>query len=244
MINQPTQVLVTAYPDVCKTAALLAPTTKQLAINMVRAFNRSGGAANVGILKKFSSASFGLYTFDGTSTYTAAAVPSTGTPGSILLASPATAGNGFVIQSKYKSGLIGFTVSQTGSGGTYVYEYWNGSAWVTLNTVAVPVFTSAADIVILFLPPVDWVVGGSSGLSASLYSIRVRATTRPATDVKVSALWSGALLEFYDSVADKSSVELEFDTQHPFVLEAAEGIMAYFGTANAGNGLTISYSTF
>lgn len=243
-IAQPTQILVTAYPQVSKTAALVAPASKQLAINMIRAFNRTGGAIDVGIVRKFSSASFSLFTYDGTSTYTAVLpVPLAGANAATIFTTAGTAGNGFVIQSKYKSGLIGFTISQTGATGVYTYEYWNGAAWSTLTTIAVPVYTSAADIVITFLPPVDWTAGGPTGLSSNLYSIRVKATTRPAADIIVNDLWSGALLEFYASVADKTGVVLEFDTLHPFCLEGGEGVMPYFATANAANGLTISYST-
>lgn len=243
-IAQPTQVLVTAYPEVSQDAALVAPFNKQLAINMIRAFNRSGGTIDVGIVRKFSSASFQLYTFNGTSTYAAVAVPPLGGNNPATVIATVTANNGFVIQSKYKSGLIGFDISQDGASGVYVYQYWNGTAWSSLTTIAVADFTGTGANVVVFLPPLDWKAGGPAGLDSSKYSIRVTASTAPNTAIIIDDLWSGALLEFYAAIADKTGVVLEFDTLHPFILEAGEGIMPYFGTANAANGMTISYSTF
>jgi hypothetical protein len=243
-IYQPTQVLVTAYPDISGVAALMAPNTLQLALNMVRAFNRSGSAVDVGIAKLFSSASFSLYTYDGSSTYSAVLPPplAGSNPATIFNAS-GTIGNGFVIQSKYKSGLFGFTITQDGSSGVYTYEYWNGTAWSSLTTIAVPVYTSTGTIVTAFLPPVDWVAGGPAGLSSNLYSIRVKATTLPGASIIVNNLWAGAFLEYYASIANNTGVSLEFDYLHPYILEGGEGIMPYFGGAAAANGMTISYST-
>lgn len=242
-ILQPTQIQVSAYKDKSKGAILSAPSNLQLALVMMRAFNRSGGACDVGIVRRFSSASFSLYLYDGTSAYAqVSTLPLAGAHTATIIAT-GTANNGFVIQSKYKSGIIGFTISQASASGVYTYQYWDGSAWQTLTTLATAVFTATGDNVVAFLPPQDWAVGGDAGLNQQQYSIRVRGTTAPATAIQINDLWCGQMLDFYAAVANNAGVNLEFDAPHPLLLEAGEGIMPYFSVAAAGNGMTVAYQT-
>lgn len=238
MISQPTQTALFGYAQKSKDAGLEAASSSQLAVFSCRAFNRSGSAMDVGIVRKYANASMRLYTFDGTN-YTSVSLPLDAA--SQLIGT--TNGNGFAVQFKSKSGVLGFTVSQAEAGSpVYEVEYWNGSSWETLTTIESVSAYTADDHYIVFLPPHDWAKGGHADLQSSMYSIRVRATTAPSTAVEIDDLWGGQLIEFIEAVGDNSSVEVEFENDHPLVLEGGESLMPYFGSADAANGMRVAYS--
>jgi hypothetical protein len=238
VISQPTQTALFAYDQKGKDAGLSASNGNQLAVFSARAFNRSGGAADVGIVRRYDISSARLYSWDD-DVYTPIPLPLEAATEIIS----DTVDHGFVVQTKTKSGLIGFTVSQAEGGSPeYAYQYWNGSAWATLTVIeSVSAFT-ATDHLIVFVPPHNWAKGGGGALNPNLYSIRVVATTVTSQEVEINNIWAGQIIEFVESVADNSSVEIEFETNHPLILEGGESLMPYFGTANAGNGMRIAYT--
>lgn len=237
-IHQPTQNVLLSYGQKGQDAALSAPYTTQLAVYLVRAFNRSGGAIDVGIVRKYASGSFKLFTYNA-SVYSEVSLPLS----AATQIMSTTTGHGFVAQFKSKAGLLGMNLSQASASGTYVYEYWNGSAWTTLTTIEVPGFTTTGVKLVVFLPPHDWAIGGGGALDSAMYSIRVTNSAGIATALKIDSLWAGQLLEFYESVADNQSVVLEFPESRPMILQGNESIMPYFGSANAANGVSIQYTT-
>lgn len=249
MITQETQILVVGYNETGKDAVLVAPSGRQLAIYSARAFNRSGSTIDVGLIRKFSPAAFLLWTYDG-SVYTSAPLLSV-SQNTVNLTTPitifptTTTGKGMAIQSKTKFGFFGYTVSTAGSTGVYTYQYWNGSSFTTLTTIATTTNTSTGDTQAVFLPPSDWVVGGGGALDSTKYTIRVITGTAPATGIQISNIWVGQIMDFYSQLANNTGLQLEFDNARPFRLEAYEGIMPYFGgSASPNNGMTLSYSTF
>lgn len=236
---QPTQVLLAGYAQNGKDAVLVAPSSKQLALISVRAMNRSGGAIDVGIVRKFAQG-FKLFSYVAAgSVYTNLTLTATNT------IFTTTANGGFVVQSKSKSGLMGFTVLQGESvSPVYSYQYWNGAGWVTLTVIAKPTTYATGSNLIVFLPPSDWAVGGDTGLDQDKYSIRVRSTTAGGQVVTVTAVWCGQLIDFIEAVADNNSLNIEFDRDHPLILDGGEGLMPYFsGTASADNALRTAYTT-
>jgi hypothetical protein len=243
MYSESTLPLLVGYASRGKDAVLTAPAGKQSIVFSARVFNRSGGAIDAGIVRKFaeSTQSYKFFTFDGTDYVDASASVFAGTATTGISTS---LGHGFVVASKRRSGLIGLNVSQASATGAYVFEYYNGSAWTTLTTVAAPAFTGTGNIFLSFLPPNDWAKGGNADLDSTMYGIRVTTAVTPAgTAVQFNDLWVGELIEFVEGLADNSGLQIEFDVLKPFVLEANEGLMPYFGSASANNGMQIAYAS-
>lgn len=239
MISQATLVTLKAYPQKGKDAALVAPAGLQLGVFSVRAENNSGGASHIGVVRKFADQSMKLFSFDGTD-YEQIALPVGPAQGLI----PAVNGNGFVLQSKIPSGLIGLSISQAdGTGATYVYQYWDGDSWETLTTLETIDFENTGDSVVAFQPPLDWAPGGHADLDPAMYSIRVVATTAGADAVEIDEIWAGQLLELFQDVANHGALEVEFYADRPFIMEGNEGIMPYFSNEHAANGVRIAYAT-
>lgn len=101
-----------------------------------------------------------------------------------LLPTPAT-GDRCYIGTSVKFGRCRFTLATLGVGGTYVLEYWNGSAWTTL-TVADGTSGFAASGVITWTPPANWAANSVNGVTQ--FWIRVRATVLPSTNPTVGSL--------------------------------------------------------
>jgi hypothetical protein len=218
-------------------AALVAPASKQLALVSARVFNRSGGSLDVGLMRKFNDSGHKLFTYDA-SNYTEVTLPLAAASGVIA----DTASNGFVLQTKEKSGLIGLNVSQADGGvAAYTLEYYNGSAFTALTTIKVQDFASTGEQILVFLPPRDWDVGGHADLDSAMYSIRVTTDGAGSAAVEADEVWSGQLLEFFEAVSDNNGITVGFDSERPMVLQGNEGVMPYFSTANAGNGIRVAY---
>lgn len=88
-----------------------------------------------------------------------------------------------------------FAFGTLGTTATYVWEYWNGSAWTTLSvTDGTSAFTAAGSVT--WTAPSDWatVVRNSS----TLYWVRVRFTgTAPATPPQVNSVSYLGWLEYF-----------------------------------------------
>lgn len=242
--RQATEAALRAYATKGKAAALSAPTTRQLAVFNARAWNRSGSTINVGILRKLSTylSGYGLYTSDDSES-TATVVTAAALAAGVVVAS-AVNDDGFIVQGRRKFGFVGITVSNAGANGTYTFNYWTGAAWASLTTIENPTnLASTGDKFIAFLPPVDWELGGPTGVDPTMYSILVKHTTAPDDTAAINALWVAEMLEYYEGVADNVAVQISFDAERPLILDALEGLMPYFSTANAANAFGSFYST-
>jgi hypothetical protein len=56
-------------------------------------------------------------------------------------------------------------------------------------------------------------------------------------------MWVGEFLDFYKGVGNNNAVQVLFDSDRPFILNALEGLFPYFSTANAANAFGAYYST-
>jgi hypothetical protein len=242
--RQATEAVLRAYATKGKLAAVSAPTARQLAIFNARAWNRSGSTLNVGILRKLAAylTGYGLYTYlasGPTVTVVSAAALAAG-----QVVATVTNNDGFIVQGKRRFGFVGFTVSNTAANGTYAFKYWDGTTWQSLTTIENPTnLASTGDKFIAFLSPVDWAAGGPTGVDSTMYSILVQHTTAPDDTGAINALWVAEMLEYYEGVADNVGVQVSFDAERPFMLDALEGLMPYFSTANAANAFGSFYST-
>ena len=240
MSRQATLTGLVAYAQKGKANALASQGTLQLAVYNCRAWNRSGGTINVGLLRKLDAGQVRLYT-KVASTYTEYTVAQVEAGLAVV---NTTNNDGFVVAANRRFGLFGITVSNTATGGTYAFKYWNGSTYTTLTTLENPTtLGSAQDEYVVFLPPNDWVAGGPTGVDTDAYSILVQHTTAPGDTGSINALWLGEFLDFYEGVGDNNAVQLLFPSEKPFILEAGEGLFPYFSTANAANVFAAFYST-
>lgn len=226
-----------AYGTKGKAAAFSVGVGQQIFVFNVRAFNNSGGAINVGILKRLVYPRWNLFQFTNTG-------PAVASVGAAINAGTATAifsgtnNDGFIVQSKAHFGMVGFTISTNQAGGVFEYTYWNGTSFVALTTLEVPAnYNAATNVWIVFQPPQDWVAGATAitGLDQTLYSIRVRSTTAPGGAVSANAMWVGKFLELYQGVANNAAVQLSFPDSKPLLLDGGETLIPYFSTANAAN---------
>lgn len=232
-------------------AVVIAPAAnQQLHVYEMEANNRSGGAINVGLLKKLVNASWEFYQIDASATPDAIDATAAIQAGTAKAIFTTTNDDGFLVQARKPFSLIGFNQSVATVDGAasaaYSYEYYNGTAYVTLNTIAVPTYTGATgNKHIVFNAPNDWAVGTTAdvGGDSNLYSVLVRATTAPdTTGGSINSLWVGEFLKFAEGVADNASLELKFDRDLPLLFEGGEGLMPYFsGTASAQNSVRVLY---
>jgi hypothetical protein len=102
-----------------------------------------------------------------------------------------TNNDGFLSYAIQPFNKLTFNVSQAETGApVYTYEYWNGSAWTALSGVSAPNLTTTGSKDLTWTIPSNWAVGDGTevGGSTSYYTIRVLATTAPATAVQINSL--------------------------------------------------------
>lgn len=233
MYNRLLQYANIGYAQNGKDPAISCPSNQQLHIYSATAKNHSGGAIDVGILKRLPDSAFKVYKYVAIgSVVTDVSTVITGTSKDFFEAN----GDGFIVSATSKFGFVGITNTFAAAGGTFTLKYWNGSAWAALTSFVVPTVYSNTSYYYVFNPPIDWATGNDTVYSSSsYYSIQVIASTAPANKITLNDLWGAELLEFQGSVADKGTVSLpSFFHLQPAILKAGEGIMPYFG-GNATN---------
>lgn len=228
-------------------STVIAPASNmQLQVYEMEANNRSGGAINVGLLKKFVESAWKFYTVVAASTPDATDASTAVKAGTATAIFTTTNDDGFLVQASKPFNLIGMNVSTAASGGSpiYTYQYYDGSAYQTLSTIAVPSYGSGNNHIV-FNAPIDWAVGTSDavGGDSDKYSILVRASAASSgAGGSINSLWVGEFLKFQASVADKASLEMKFDRDQPLIFVGGEGLMPYFGgSANAQNSVRVLY---
>src|SRR5262245_47827919 len=89
---------------------------------------------------------------------------------------------------------ITFDIATAASGGTFVWEYWNGSAWVTLTvTDGTSAFT--VDGKVTWTIPGAWATTAVNGTTQ--YWVRVRSTVAPSTNPTVNSCTITGWLEAF-----------------------------------------------
>lgn len=232
------------YAQKCKDNALQVSAASQIYVYNMRAWNRTGSAINVGLCRRLKAGvdRYKIFTKISTAYANVTAAIEAGTATQIVTA---TNSDGFIVQSDRRIGMIGLTVSNTATGGTYTFEYYNGTAWTTLTTLENWTnFNSTGDKYIAFLPPHDWAQGdgAATAIDQNKYSIRVLHTTAPADTGSVNAIWIAEFLDYWEGLGDNNCAELMFDSERPFMLEGGEGLLPYFSTTNAINQFGAFYS--
>ena len=112
-----------------------------------------------------------------------------------LFPTPATADRTYIGHSvQFTSITIGLSVA--GSAATYVWEYWNGTAWTTLSvTDGTSGFTQSG--MVRWTAPAFWATTSVNG--TSMYWVRVRFTgTAPVTNPTVLTMTYLGWLEYYN----------------------------------------------
>lgn len=241
MNRQQVQLAEFAYPTVAKDAVLSSPdASKQLLVHSVSAYNSTANSIDVGVGLRYATGAWKIYQVNASYTDLTSVIQA-GTSSIVL---PTTNNYGFIVQCKNIFSLLSLTVSQIETGSpVYSYQYWNGSAWATLNLRNSFVYTSAASIGIAFAPPLDWAQGNGSVIadlaSGAGYCIRVRGTTAPSQAVKISAL-SVSRFWMYRQISSKAHLTVSFDEQ-PALLEVGESVQAFFATAANNNSAEVEY---
>lgn len=99
-------------------------------------------------------------------------------------------GEGFLAQGQLKFNEFTLNITQAFTGSpVFTYEYWNGTVFTALTVTTPADFSVTGLTTVSFNPPANWVVGdGTEGGNNNYYSIRVLASTAPATVVKANQL--------------------------------------------------------
>ena len=221
------------------------------AIRRFELHNRSGGVAFVGVgfrlhirfwqAGQWDNSETTAYIDDTTDAQDVGA-------NDFALETAATANDGFVIASRVPFGWVSINVGTAGVDGAGAtdravrYSNWAGTGWTTLatNSAYTDNFTStntvwaAGENVFVWRPPVNWgKVVSLNGVPAGMYAINVQSTTAPDTTAAlVTAIEVGTLIPV-EAVADNGTY---YSEQSTYRQPEADAVVAYFGTANAGNG--------
>jgi hypothetical protein len=195
-----------SYPNQSFDGALAAPTSRQLLIHSIAAYNGTAGNQDVGIGYSLNSTR-SQSGFSGTS---------------------------YVIQSRQIFDMVALSINTADtSGSTFGMQYWNGSSWVTLTTLANPAVTSTGNTAIFFNAPIDWMLDASG-----FYSIRITASGTP--NYVVGTIKICEMIAFRQMIYPYASVQVRFETRQKLLQQGAE-IIAYFSSPNSSNRVETSY---
>lgn len=230
---------------IAKTAIVTPATGKQLHLFAARVHNRSGGALDLGIMKKLSNDAWKLWGIVAADTPDATDRTAAIQTGTATNLATTVDSSGFLIQGKKKFNCLSFNVS-TGEVGSpvYTYLYWNGSSYTTLTTITVPTAYTTGEKVILFLIPSDWVVGTDAGTGgdSDKYSIKMVATTAPSTAMKANSLVVGQIIDFTEGVADNGELVWKCPADFPLQLDGGEGLLPYCSASSTANAFSATYA--
>tara|TARA_Y100000310_G_scaffold225116_1_gene227130 strand:- start:9028 stop:9801 length:774 start_codon:yes stop_codon:yes gene_type:complete len=252
MPTPPIKDINSKYAEKSKTALVSPASGTTLAISEIEVQNRSGSSINLGWGRLLANAGWKAGQWDdseASAKYEDDTTDAQESTANDFALTTTTNNDGFVVQALQRFHVVGITQGSTTEAGSPVYEYtyWDGSSWTALTLIDTPDFTSAADTYLSFHAPVDWAKGGDTNdnIDTDKYAIRVRATTAPSTAPLGTILWVVRLLQFEEAVPDNNSIIWsETGARGQSVLEGGEGIIPYFGTANASNGVVSRYRVY
>jgi len=248
MIKEPILRETFAHTTKAYQSVLEGSSAKQLALYEVLLRNNSGSSANMGIFIRLASASWKIYTYVAVGT-TLTDVSSSlqvanagGTNTTIFNAN----NDGIYVGSKKKFGLVGINGQTAGTGSpVFTVKYYNGTSFVTLNNFEVFTQVALGQNYIVFAPPVDWAKGGLTGGDSDKYHIQVISTTAPTVKPIINEAWIGKMIAFRTAVSDNGTIQINTaDSERPLALDAGEGVLPYFETADNLNTAEISYNNY
>lgn len=249
MSTQPLQFVCSGYSQNCNQNVLTPPTGKQINLYSAKCLNQSGGAIDVGIGKKLALANWKFYKYTLANTPFVTDSTTAIQAGGAINIFDTTLGDGYLVGATTPFNVIGLNLSTAETGSpVYVYQYYNGTAWTTLNTQAVPATYALGNQIVAFMSPQDWVPGTpnavNTGADQSKYYILVTASTAPSNSPQANSAWVVEFIDFQSQLANNTAFEFRvFDSVLPIVLSGTEGIVPYFsGTANAKNTMRVVYS--
>ena len=214
-----------------------------LKISRFAAHNRSGGAIDVGLLKKLPNSSWKLQKLVAADTPDATDV-TVDIQAGVATTVFETTNDGILIQSRKRFGLIRFTASIVSVNLTPVLQYFNGTDYVTLPTIEILAnFSANAVNYLVFAPPIGWRKGTTVAIGGdtSLYSIKLTSSSTTTTDPILTNLDIGEFIRFKDSVSSNGILELTNSREFPLEFEAGEDLMPYFGAASEDNIVEATY---
>jgi len=250
MGRKPTQNTIRAYGVQGKPAVVSPASGKTLVIHTASIENRSGASIDAGILRRYGVGG-GQYVvgksvdLDDPDVTDVTTTIQAGTEVTFFEAID----DGVLIQGRSPFGLVGFNIATSMVGGTIVFEYFNGTIFTALPTPEItPDYTGATDTsqLLVFIPPVDWEIGVPSGVGGStdahgLYALRIRASVAPGTPAGFDDVWVSEFLAFKEALADNGVLSLDYPDDSGLMLEAQEGLMPFFATANDKNTMTVIF---
>jgi hypothetical protein len=130
-----------------------------------------------------------------------------------------------------------------------VLEYWNG-AWTTIAAagllVAPPAnwLTTATEDLVLFVPPNDWVVGGTpvDTVNQTTFNLRIRSTTAPTTAGSAGRVYLGVVFDGRKALAANSTWDVAWDNIQGWPCpNAVAAISGAANVANEGHVISIVY---
>src|SRR3990172_9550184 len=237
---------------VIPSAAGALPTTAPWRVVTVRLHNRTGSAMGCALVGFMADARWEAGQWvNATTTYTADTTDAQDAGTNDFALETTTQNDGFVVGADRKFGAVSVDVTTAGSGTspTHVVEYWNG-AWTAIAAAGMLIDVprsadwGAGEAVILFDPPVDWIVGGSgTGISQTRFNIRMRRTNATqATAALARRIYVGEIITSLSSVGVDAAGETRFGV--PGLLWDAYnlvGVNGVFVTADEGNLMEIFY---
>lgn len=241
---QPTERVHIQYSTNMKEKALESSSAdKQLQVHEILLTNGSGGSIDMSAVKRLAVTDRDIKKLDsGTITD----VPDSSLDGETFFAANDDA---LIIGSRRKFGAVSLVVDNVDDGsGVYAYQYYNGSSWATLTTYDAPTaYNTLQTENILFPPPHDWALGGDTDdYDGDKYYIRVVSTTAPISVASFDAgedFWVGTIMTYAPQIAANGQLALSIsDPHYPFLFEAGQSIVPYFGTANAKNSLEVEFT--
>lgn len=229
-----------SYGIKAKTPVISPSLGQQIALFQSRVHNRSGGALDLGILRKLAPESWSFYKIAASTTDLTDSIQA----GDSIDIFEST-NHGFIVSSEKIFHLAGLTVSVGEAGSpVYTFSYWNGSTWSSLPTINVPSAYDAGTVLHVWSAPIDWVKGSDEvGVSDAQYAIRVLSTTAPSSAVTIDEAWAAIFIAFQEGVADNGYLQVKLAAEKPIVFESKEGLLPYFGNSeNAANVVEGYYS--
>lgn len=246
MLRSRLQNLFVAYAQTSANAVVSSDANKQLEVYQSKLVNNTAGAIAVGMCKSVNSGNFDYYTVTDASSPKAALANDVKSGGSVKIFTD-TANDGFLLQSNERVNLIGVVNDTTSAAiGAITVKYYNGSAYTTVTATVAPTGFATAAYRFFFLNiPYDWVPGTTTavGGSGSKYSLLVTMGAGATNAVTINSILVGSLLDYNPSVASKASHAVDFyGIMHkPLTLNAGEGLIPYFGTADSGNSVRVLF---
>jgi len=253
MSRQFIQDILSLYPDKGKPAGIPnVPANLQVQVFNARAFNNTGSAKRVGIMRLLAESAVKLFSYDDSA---ALGNQYTLLDTSNLVANPVNifsgvVNDGFAIAHPTRIGLVGITVLTFAAGGVFEYRYNRNGTFANFpSTLDLPAdYNSIGDKYHAWIPPLDWVVEGETGdglatLAPNHFVVRVRATTQPGGVVSINDLWSAVFFDTFKLVQPGQTQQITFDWNKPLTLDGGENVIPFFETADPTNVFASFFST-